>query len=116
MAVQTIQVENHQTGLSFTNLAVAADAGLTEKWAGSGAEMLMINNGGGSAITLTENYGPGGTVDGQALPNRTFSVPAGATVVRGPYPPSLFNDSTGNMNIGWSAVTSVKLMVFKMGN
>jgi len=103
-----------RAGSDFTSVSQAATGG-GDIWAGTGAEWLAINNGGASPITLTLVYGVGGTVDTQTLPNRTVTVTNGHTVVVGPFPTGLYSDASGNMNVTYSAVTSVKIAVYKLG-
>jgi hypothetical protein len=113
MAVQTIQ-NSSRAGFNFTTGAVAA-AGGGDKWLGNGNELLYINNGGGSPITLTLVYGTGATIDGQTLPNKTVSVPAGQAMLVGPFPVNLFQDANLYTNVTYSAVTSVTISVFQKG-
>lgn len=115
MANQTITQISRAGATDLDALAVAADAGLTDWWTGTGNEFLYVNNGGGSPITLTLQYnGPGGTIDGVALSNRTVSVGAGKRAIVGPFPGNLYtSQSTGRVTVGWSAVTSVKVAVLQ---
>jgi len=108
LTIQTIA----RTGINLTDLAVAADAA-GDKWANSGQEFIAVINSGGSAVTVTLNFAA--TLDGQSATNRTVSVPAGKTMFIGPFPQSLYNDSAGNAEIDYSAVTSVKVSAFKQG-
>ena len=73
----------------------------------------MVKNGSGSSITLTLNYGTGGTIDGQTLANRTVTIVAGDTIIVGPFPTVLYQDSTGNVSVTYSAVTSVTVLVIQ---
>ncbi len=100
----------------LTAIAVAADAAKSDKFLNTGLQFLYINNGGGSPITVTLTYGVGGTIDGQSLPNRTISVTNGHAVLVGPFPTNLYNDSSGYMNISYSAVTSVTVAPVLLGN
>ena len=111
MAVQT-PVTITRAGYDVTANAVTADAGGTEKWAGTGQELLAVINGSGGSITVTLVGGVGYAVDSQTPTNRTVAVAAGHTALIGPFPESIYNDSSGNVNISWSATTSVKLLVF----
>jgi hypothetical protein len=114
MAVQTVQTLNHATGLNLTSLAVAADAALSDKWLGTGVEMLFVQVG-TTGITITLVYGTGGTIDGQVLPNKTFVLTASNNYLMGPFPPGLFNDSGGFVNVSYTAVTNIKILPFKLG-
>src|SRR5579871_3542212 len=96
-----------RTGQDLTSIAVAADAGKSDKFLNTGSQFFYCNNAGGSPITLTLTYGTGGTIDGQTLPNRTITVTNGHSVLVGPFPTNLYNDANGYMNVSYSAVTSV---------
>lgn len=112
MAVQTVQTIG-RAGLNLETVAVAADVGLTEKWAGTGAEFLYVNNGQASPITVTITIEQ--TVDGQTVAARTVSVPASHHMLIGPFPTGVYNDTSGNVNISWSSATSVTLAVLLLG-
>jgi hypothetical protein len=104
-----------RAGLDLTTSAVAASGG-GDKFANTGAELFFIKNGGGAPITLTLTFGPGAVVDGQTPSNRTVSVPAGDSMVVGPFSTTIYNDSQGFMNFSYSAVTSVTVAAFKPGS
>ena len=114
MALQTVYNTNHQVGqLDLLTAMVAADAGLTDWWVNTGNELVVINNAGGSGITVTENLGTNASVDGLTPTARTKSIAAGKWAILGPYPPTIYNNTANSfMTLGWSAVTSVKLLVF----
>ena len=117
MAQQTVNVLSGPTGrlgLNVGSLEVAADAGLSEKWANTGFEFLEVNNTSAGAITLTEVYNGNAVQDGVVTPNRTVSIAAGARMILGPFPTNLYNDSSNNMNITWSAAAGMKLAVFRI--
>lgn len=72
---------------------------------------LRVKNGGGSPITVTLTV-PGNTDYGVANPVLTFTVAAGAEAACGPLPIArLTNPTTGVVNVGYSAVTSVTVAV-----
>jgi hypothetical protein len=105
-----------RAGADLTVLAVAADAGKTDKFTNDGVSFIYINNGGGSPITVTLNWGTGATVDGQTPTARTVSVTNGHAVLIGPFPTGFYSDSNGFMSWTYSAVTSVTVAVVKPGN
>ena len=113
MAVQTVQTVS-RAGLNMENVAVAADAGLSDKWAGTGLEFLYVSNGGAGSITAT--FPIQFTVDGQTVASKTVSIPNGKHMLIGPFPTSTYNDSQGNVNVNWSAVTSVTISVVRLGS
>jgi hypothetical protein len=115
VATQTIQTAV-RPGINLTTLAVVADAGLTDTWANTGSQLVAVINGGGAPITVTENYGAGAKFDGTSPASPTYSVPAGQTCILGPFRTDYFNTAAGTASISYSAVTSVKIMVFQPGN
>lgn len=78
----------------------------------TGKEVIFINNGGGSSITVTltsraDNFGQ--TLTAHDI---TRSVAAGKWGVIGPTEAAKFKDpATGLVNVGYSGVTSVKILV-----
>ena len=64
-----------------------------------------VKNGGGSDITVTVDTP--GTVDGLAIGNLAVVVTAGEERMIGPFPPGVYNQSTGKIHVTYSAVTSV---------
>lgn len=65
----------------------------------------MVKNDDASAITVT--LVTQGTVDSQAVADRTVTVAAGAIKLIGPFPTATYNDSSGNVQVTYSAVTSI---------
>ncbi len=90
---------------------VAADAG-GDQFANSGAEFFRIHNGGGAQITVT--IATQLAVDGEAVADKTVDVPAGESRVIGPFPTGLYNDSSNNIQLTYSGVTSVTVGVFSV--
>lgn len=93
-------------------LSTASAAGGGDSFSNTGDQFLYVNNGGGSPITVTI------TVQNTAylrevVGNRTVSVSNGTAKLIGPFPPALFNDSSGLVQITYSAVTSVTVAVYK---
>jgi hypothetical protein len=77
-----------------------------------GNTILRVNNGGGASINVTIAAGANpsrpadGTFPAMTLGNQVVAVPAGAVRLIGPVP-SAYNDAAGNINLSYSAVTSV---------
>ena len=92
---------------------VSADAA-GNYWPTTGAEWLVVTNGGGSAITVSLVIQQ--KVDTVTPAARTVSVPAGKTYIIGPFP-SAYNDNNNpaRMNVTYSAVTTVTVGVFTLG-
>jgi hypothetical protein len=94
------------------DLAGVAAAGGGDVFPNTGAEVLIIKNGGGSPITLTVVTPV--TVDGLAVADLTASVGAGATSLIGPFPIGTYSDGSSNVSLTYSAVTSVVVSVVKV--
>ena len=97
--------------------AVAADA-TGNNFINSGREMIEIINGSGSPITATFTTHGTYNVGSVAYPIADLAVSVGATSSKacGPFDRTLFNNpSTGNVDITWSAVTTVTCRVIALG-
>ena len=88
----------------------ASAAGGGDKFVNTGNELLYIKNGGGSTITLTLDAQ---TVAGLTITDPTVSITAGQEKVIGPFDPRYFTDSSGFLNLSYSAVTSVTVAVIQ---
>lgn len=113
MAVLT--VANAVRSSNGVDLAGVAAAGGGDTFVNTGAEVVVIRNGGGSPITLT--VATPVTVDGLAVTDLTASIAAGATRAIGPFPPGWYNDtavSGGSVSLSYSGVTSVTVAVLKV--
>jgi len=109
MAVLTIQ-EITRAGVGPT---FAAAAGGGDSFPNDGRTMCEVKNAGGGAITLTVVTQI--TVDGKAVADDAISVPAttGDRMV-GPFPPEIYNDVNGRVNLTYSGVTSVTVGAFRL--
>ena len=111
----TLTVATAVRSTNGNNLAGVAAAGGGDVFPNTGQEILIIKNGGGSAVTLT--VVTAATVDGLAVADLTASIGAGETRALGPFPPSIYNDTLvngGNVSLTYSAVTSVTVAVLKV--
>jgi hypothetical protein len=104
---------NPQTiSLSGTTITFANASGSGDQFPNTGRELLLVRNSGTSAITVTVTAQ--GRYRGVPFSNVTFSVPAsGGEVIAGPFPPEVFNDTSGRTSVGYSAVTSVTVAVLQ---
>ena len=90
---------------------VAASAG-GDSFSNDGNTMFKVTNGSASAVTVTIdsplpcNFGYNHNV--------IVNVAAGATVDLGPFAPTRFNDSVGNVDVTYSAVTSVTVAAVRI--
>lgn len=100
--------------------AYTAAAGGGDTIADDGTErtFLHVENGGASEITVTvtaqssslhvEGYGT------LARANLSVAVPAGEGRMIGPFPPNAFKDSSGNVAVSYSDVTSVTVAALRL--
>lgn len=94
--------------------ATAGDAIINQR----GNALLRVNNGGGASInvTLAAGSNPVRPADGNfpamTLTNQVVAVPAGASRLIGPIPPS-FNDGNGKVQLAYSATASVTVEAYQ---
>lgn len=93
------------------NPTMVAAAGGGDQFANTGKEFVEVDNA--DAAPMTATFVTQKTVDGQAVGDRAVTVPAGERRIIGPFDPSVYNDSNGNLQITYSAVTSVTVGVRK---
>lgn len=94
--------------------SLASAAGGGDQFINSGSEFFEVVNGGGGGITVT--IATQATVDGKAIADDAISVGAGEAHRIGPFPPGLYNDANGYVQVTYSGVTSVTVGVFRMVN
>lgn len=82
--------------------------------ANDGRVMLHVKKTGAGACTVTVTTP--GTVDGNAIADTTFSVPATTgDRMAGPWRPETYNDpATGLMTIGFSEITGLTIAVVRL--
>ena len=85
-----------------TNLQAVSSA---DEFANDGRTFLDVNNGSGSSVTVT--FTTPGTVGGIAIENPANAVAAGARKRFGPFDPSVFNAADGNVDVAFSATTTI---------
>lgn len=88
------------------NAAAASDDFLND-----GKTVAWVVNGGGSSITVTIPSHK--TIQGLTVPDRTVSVPNGATRVIGPFDKSVHNDANDKVTLEFSATTSVTFALLR---
>lgn len=106
-----------RTGLA-ASYASAAAGGDTIAVSGNTNQLFAhVKNASGASVNVTvtrqnttANVGGEGSV---TLSNLVVAVPAGAERFIGPFTPSLV-DSTGNVNLGYSAVTSLTVAALRL--
>jgi hypothetical protein len=94
------------TTITFSSASAGGD-----QFANTGRELLLVRNGGASSVTTT--VAAQGRYRGVPFSNVTLTVPAGGEVIAGPFPPEVFNDANGRVNLSYSAVTSVTVAVLQ---
>jgi hypothetical protein len=115
MALLTVSTTARAAGLDIVGVTPTATTGDT--FANTGAELLLVNNGSASPITVTIDYVP--TADGNAVTDLAVTVAAGVTKAIGPFPPALYNDtgvSGGLVKATCSSVTTVTVKAIKLGS
>lgn len=109
MATQTVQnVTRAGVNPTYASAAVGGD-----EFVNTGKELIHIKNGDSSNMTLT--VATQGTVDGQAVADRTVVVPLGGETVLGPFPTSVYNDTNNKVQLTYSSVTSLTLGILNVG-
>ena len=95
------------TGATYTPTAAAGGGDVFSN--SDGNTRLLVTNGGGSSINVTIT--PQNTVNGLSLSAVVVAVAAGVSKVFGPFPPQYFNNSSGQVVLTYSGVTSVTVAV-----
>jgi len=110
MATIIVQAAPARTGVDLTAQAVACTGGGDKFLPTKNNELVAIINGDASphTVSITQET----TVDGVTPAAKQITVPAGHTVVFGPFP-SNYVDSNGFVNFTYDAVTSLKIAVFQ---
>lgn len=96
-------VQINLTGIDISAGTFAAAAG--DKFKPAKNRFLLITNADSSSHTAT--VATPNTVQGQAIADVACVVPAGKTLLFGPFPPEDFAGSDGLAAITWSATTSM---------
>lgn len=102
-----VQVARGGTVYTYESAAADGDAFIND-----GKTILAINNGSGTSITVT--VATAGQVEGLAIDDVAIVVAAGALVMAGPFSRTVFNDSTGKVQLTYSDVTSLGVKAFKV--
>ena len=79
----------------------------------NGRLFIYVTNGGGSASVVT--IATPGTVDGLAIADRTVSVTASEDRMIGPFPPHIYNNASGEIDVSFSFITSVTIAALNLG-
>jgi len=108
MATLTVQQPDHD-GTTITFAAVAA----SDVFANDGDTIALFNNGSGGNITITTTAA--GTPGGLSLSDVvTGNIANGAIGAVGPFDPTLFNNSSGQVTVAASSTSSVTVAVVRV--
>lgn len=99
-----------RTGLEET--LEAADGSNGNSFANDGRMILHVANGGGAPINVT--IATQQTVDGLAVADQVVAVTNGEERFIGPFPPAIYNDSSGLVQVTYSDDTSVTVAVLRV--
>lgn len=111
MTVTTLTVQEIvRTGIVPTFSAATATDG--DKWLNTGDQHLEVVNADSNPTTVA--IATPATIEGQAIADTSVTVAAGTRKKIGPFPPALFNDSSGYVTAICTNVTSVTVGVFKV--
>lgn len=108
MAALTVQT----AAMAGITLTAQTPAGGGDSFANDGDTVVFFYNQSGSPITVT--FDAAGGDEGLTLTDPTCEVPAGGAYVAGPFEMEWFNDANGNVNMTYSAVTSLSVFVLKL--
>jgi hypothetical protein len=115
MAAMTIQ-SLAEAGATITYSAVSSSDTIADD--GTQRTFLHVKNGGGSSINVTitaqqtSRSVPG--MGAMTKSNQVVAVGAGAEKMIGPFPPDAYKDSSGLVNVAYSATTSVTAAAVKV--
>lgn len=105
LTIQTIAT----TGLAPTYAAAAAGG---DAFLNDGATYFHVKNGSGASINVTVNSV---TACDQGFDHdQVVAVPAAGERILGPFPSQRWNDASSNVNMSYSAVTSVTVAAVKL--
>lgn len=107
MATLTVQ-EISRSGIVPT---YGAAAGGGDQFLNTGREFLAVVNG---LVDVNVTMATQGTVDSQAIGDRTETVSASTTQFLGPFPPAIYNDSSGYVQLTYDDVSNVTVGVFRL--
>ncbi len=108
MAVLSVQ----SISTAGRNPTFVAAAGGGDEFPNAGREYLEVINGSGVSVNVTITTPA--SVDGEPVADRVVAVPAAERRKIGPFPTGVFNAADGNVDVAYSAVTSVTVGVFRL--
>lgn len=105
-----------EAGISITESAAGVSGDKATNPDGKTAFLVKNGSGGSINVTIAEqmedrndpNYGT------LTKSNVVKAVAAGAIAIIGPFPPAAFNDASGDVNITYSATTTVTVAALRL--
>lgn len=97
------------TGLEATKNAAAGGG---DVFVNDGNIVIIVENGSAGDITVTATST--GTVQGLAIADPAIVVTAGEERMIGPFDPAIFNNSSGQVALTYSGVTSLTVQVIRV--
>ncbi len=79
----------------------------------NGRLFIYVTNGGGGTSVVT--IATPGTVDGLAVADRTVSIGTGEDAMIGPFPPHIYNNANGEIDVSFDVITSVTIAALNLG-
>ena len=105
-----------EVGISITESSAGGSGDKAPN--GDGKTVFLVNNGSASSIDVTVAEQMADRIDPNfgtlTKSDVVKSVAAGAIAIIGPFPPAAFNDSSGDVNISYSATTTVTVAALKL--
>lgn len=108
MATLTVQSTPISGDASIT---FASAAGGGDVFSNNGRTFLAINNASGSQITVT--FVTPRTVDGLSVADAAVTVDNNKIGIAGPFDPATFNNSSNQVAVSYSGVSSVTVAAFQ---
>lgn len=108
----TLTVQSVTPSGKTPSYASAAAGG--DKFPWSEHAFIHVKNGDASSHTVTVASQYSTLPPGQQSKDLTVSVPAGGEKIIGPFYKAAFQDSDGNVNLSYDAVTSVTVGAFEL--
>lgn len=93
------------------DLTTSSAAGGGDVFPNDGQTFFFVSNGSGGQITVT--FTTAQTVDGLDIEDPAFTIENGGFGIFGPFPTKRFNNSSGQVAVAYSGVTSVVVAAFK---
>ena len=116
MAQLTVQLLNESAVLREANKAAANSGG--DSFPNDGKTLLLVQNTDASSHTATvtaqktSQQVPG--IGAMTKSNIAQAIAAGDEAIIGPFPPSMFNDVNGLVQITYSAATGMKVLPIRL--